>query len=82
MSVRSLTRWCRTHLNESPAEVVRRVRVDAAQRLLEESSLPVKAIAAHTGLGDPSTLWRVFTQQLGITPATYRERFASESRSS
>lgn len=79
MSVRSLTRWCRAHLNESPAEVVRRVRIEAAQRLLEESSLPLKDIATRTGLGDPSTLWRAFTQQLGITPAAYRERFASET---
>lgn len=79
MSVRTLTRWCRAHLAESPAEVVRRLRVEAAQRLLEESSLPLKDIAARTGLGDPSTLWRVFSQQLGVTPAAYRERFATET---
>ena len=79
MSVRTLTRWCRAHLNESPAEVVRRLRVEAAQRLLEDTPLPLKDIAARTGLGDPSTLWRVFAQQLGVTPAAYRERFASES---
>lgn len=79
MSVRTLTRWCRSHLDESPAEVVRRLRVEAAQRLLEESSLSLKEIAARTGLGDPATLWRVFSQQLGVPPAAYRERFASES---
>ncbi|MES1189328.1 MAG: GlxA family transcriptional regulator [Myxococcales bacterium] len=79
MSVRSLTRWCRSHLDESPAEVVRRLRIEAAQRLLEESSLSLKEVAARTGLGDPSTLWRVFSQQLGVTPADYRARFASES---
>jgi transcriptional regulator GlxA family with amidase domain len=76
MSVRTLTRWCRTHLRESPAEVVRRLRVEAAQRLLEDSSLPLKEIAARTGLGDASTLWRAFSRQLGVTPAAYRERFA------
>ena len=76
MSVRTLTRWCRTHLRESPAEVVRRLRVEAAQRLLEDSSLPLKEIAARTGLGDASTLWREFSRQLGVTPAAYRERFA------
>jgi transcriptional regulator GlxA family with amidase domain len=77
MSVRTLSRWCRTHLDESPAEVVRRLRVDEARRLLEETTLPIKDITARTGLGDASTLWRVFTQQLGITPAAYRERFAA-----
>jgi transcriptional regulator GlxA family with amidase domain len=77
MSVRTLSRWCRAHLDESPAEVVRRLRVDEARRLLEETTLPIKDITSRTGLGDASTMWRVFTQQLGVTPAAYRERFAS-----
>jgi transcriptional regulator GlxA family with amidase domain len=75
MSVRTLSRFCREQLNESPAELVRRLRIDEARRLLEETSLPLKAITARTGLGDTSTLWRVFTQRLGVTPAAYRERF-------
>jgi transcriptional regulator GlxA family with amidase domain len=76
MSVRSLTRWCRDQLGESPAELVRRHRLEEAQRLLEATDLPLKDIATRTGLGDPSTLWRVFTQRLGVTPAAYRDRFA------
>jgi transcriptional regulator GlxA family with amidase domain len=79
MSVRTLSRWCREHLQESPAEYVRRLRVDEARRLLEETSLPLKAVAARTGLGEPSTMWRVFIQHLGVTPAAYRERFAAAS---
>jgi transcriptional regulator GlxA family with amidase domain len=79
MSVRTLSRWCREHLDESPAELVRRLRIDEARRLLEETSLPLKDITARTGLGDASTMWRVFTQRLGVTPAAYRERFALAS---
>jgi transcriptional regulator GlxA family with amidase domain len=37
----------------------------------------VKDITARTGLGDASTLWRAFTQDLGVTPAEYRQRFAA-----
>jgi transcriptional regulator GlxA family with amidase domain len=77
MSTRSLSRWCREHLEESPAELVRRLRIDEAQRLLTETELPLKDITARTGLGDATTLWRVFTQQFGVTPAAYRERFSS-----
>ncbi len=77
MSPRTLSRWCRQHLGESPAEIVRRLRVDEAQRLLEETSLPLKDVTRRTGLGDASTLWRVFGKQLGVTPAAYRERFSS-----
>ena len=76
MSPRTLIRWCREHLDESPAELVRRLRIDEAQRLLEETPLPLKDITERTGLGDESTMWRAFTQRLGITPAEYRQRFA------
>jgi transcriptional regulator GlxA family with amidase domain len=77
MSSRSLSRWCREHLGESPAELVRRLRIDEARRLLEETSLPLKDITTRTGLGDTSTMWRAFTRRLGVTPAAYRQRFAA-----
>ena len=77
MSPRTLTRWCREHLDESPAELVRRLRVTEARRLLEETTLPLKAVTARTGLGDQSTLWRAFIHDLGVTPAEYRQRFAA-----
>ena len=77
MSPRTLSRWCREHLDESPAELVRRLRIDEARRLLEETSLPLKDITARTGFGDASTMWRAFTQRLGVTPAVYRQRFTS-----
>ncbi len=77
MSSRTLSRWCRQHLDESPAEIVRRFRIDEAQRLLAETALPLKDITARTGLGDATTMWRAFTQQLGVTPAAYRQRFSS-----
>jgi transcriptional regulator GlxA family with amidase domain len=79
MSPRTLSRWCREHLAESPAELVRRLRIDEARRLLEETSLPLKDITARTGLGDASTMWRAFTQRLGVTPAAYRQRFARQA---
>jgi transcriptional regulator GlxA family with amidase domain len=79
MSPRTFTRWCREHLDESPAEIVRRLRLEEAKRLLEETSLPLKDIALRTGLGDPSTMWRVFTESAGITPGAYRQRFAATS---
>ena len=77
MSPRTLSRSCREHLNEAPAQFVRRLRIEEAQRLLAETQLPLKDVTARTGLGDESTMWRVFTQRLGVTPAAYRQRFAS-----
>lgn len=80
MSVRTLSRWCRKQYNQSPAELVRQLRVSEARRLLEETPLPLKEITTRTGLGDQSTLWRAFVQDLGITPAEYRQRFAAAGR--
>jgi len=76
MSTRTLSRWCRKHLDESPAELVRRLRLAEARRLLEGTDLPLKDVTAQTGLGDQSTLWRAFVNDLGVTPAEYRQRFA------
>ena len=82
MSPRSLARACKRELGESPAALVRRLRVEEARRLLEESSLSLRGVAERAGLGDASTLWRVFGRELGLTPAEYRRRFAAESVSS
>jgi len=78
MSPRTLSRWCREHLDESPAELVRRLRMAEARRLLEETTLPLKDVTSRTGMGDQSTLWRAFMHDLGVTPADYRQRFAAD----
>ena len=77
MSARTLTRRCQAELGASPASLVRALRIERAKQLLEETRLPLKAIAARAGLGDASTLWRCFTRRLGVTPEAYRERFAA-----
>jgi transcriptional regulator GlxA family with amidase domain len=78
MSPRSLTRFCRSELDESPASIVRRMRLEEARRLLTETKLPLKDLARRTGIGDASTLWRIFTRELGVTPADYRQRFTRQ----
>lgn len=79
LSPRTFSRWCRNELQESPAAIVRRFRLDEAQRLLSETDLPLKDLAGRVGLGDASTLWRLFAKHLGITPADYRARFAART---
>jgi transcriptional regulator GlxA family with amidase domain len=75
MSPRSFSRFCARVFGESPAALVRRLRVEEAQRLLEQTELPLKNVALRSGLGDPATLWRAFVQQFGVSPAAYRARF-------
>ena len=56
----------------SIGEYTRRLRVDAAARLLTSSSTPIAEIAAVTGFADQSHLTRVFTRLTGLSPARYR----------
>jgi transcriptional regulator GlxA family with amidase domain len=79
LTPRTLTRRCKLEFDEAPASHVRRIRLEEAQRLLEQTTLPLKAIAQRTGLGDTSTVWRVFRREFGITPAEYRARFSLAS---
>lgn len=76
MSERSFMRHYRTQTGRTPARAVEQFRVEAAQRLLAETSWPVKRIAARCGFGAEETMRRSFMRVLGVTPQAYRERFA------
>ena len=77
-SARSLARHCRQELNEAPAALVRRLRLERACRLLEETRSPLKIVAQRAGLGDVTTLYRLFMRQFRVSPAAYRDRFSTE----
>ena len=79
MSPRSLSRWFQKEVKETPAAFVRNLRLQEAKRLLSESNLGLSDIASRTGLGNHSTLWRIFSRQLGVSPDDYRKRFYKNS---
>lgn len=56
-----------------PLEYLRRLRVEAARRLLADSRLSVKEIAARTGFGDTSHFSKVFRRIDGLSPAHFRD---------
>lgn len=75
-STRHLTRLFRQELATTPARYVERVRVEAAQNLLEAGH-GVGTTARLSGFGSEETLRRVFLAHLGVPPATYQRRFAT-----
>ncbi|MEV0999008.1 GlxA family transcriptional regulator [Nonomuraea sp. NPDC050202] len=77
LSPRHLQRRFTTELGIPPAAYVERVRVEAAQRALENGGDPVEAIARRYGFGTAETLRRSFHRCLGIAPSDYRDRFRS-----
>jgi transcriptional regulator GlxA family with amidase domain len=77
MSERSFSRHYAQSTGLTPARAVERLRVEAARRLLSDTRLPVKRIAARCGFGSEETLRRSFGRLLASTPQDYRARFSA-----
>jgi len=72
MSQRNFARAFIQDTRMTPAQFVDLVRVDAARRLLDESTLPLQRIAFESGFSGAQALRRAFCRQLGIAPREYR----------
>jgi transcriptional regulator GlxA family with amidase domain len=77
MSERSFSRHYAEATGQTPARAIERLRVEAAQRLLSETALPVKRISQRCGFGSEETMRRSFHGLIDITPQDYRARFGS-----
>lgn len=75
MSVRTFNRRFKRETGTTPTEFLRRARIEAARRMLEEGELPAKTIAARAGFTTYEALRNGFQNVLGVTPLEYRERF-------
>ncbi|WP_063049793.1 GlxA family transcriptional regulator [Nocardia arthritidis] len=77
VSPRTLARRFADQLGTSPGAWLLSRRVAEARLLLEETELPVEAIAARVGLTSAVNLRRRFRAQVGTTPGAYRRAFRS-----
>ncbi|WP_284740766.1 GlxA family transcriptional regulator [Amycolatopsis sp. RTGN1] len=75
VSPRTLARRFADQLGTSPGAWLLARRVTEARALLEETDLPVEAIAARVGLTSAVNLRRRFRAQVGTTPGAYRRAF-------
>ncbi len=69
-------RLFRQQTGTTPHAFILQVRLDVARRLLTETDLRVKQIAARTGFGSVAALGAAFARQQGVTPSAFR-RLAS-----
>lgn len=60
----------------SPAQYLRKLRLEEACRMLDETSNTVSAIAGACGFGSLESFLGFFRRETGETPSTYRERSA------
>jgi len=69
-----LSRLVTRHLGRSLSQQVQSRRMEAARHLLENSDLPVSAVADELGYSDPAHFSRAFNRATGISPKAYRRR--------
>jgi LacI family transcriptional regulator len=73
MSVRGFHKTFQQHVNRSPGQQLRQVRIEAAKTLLVKSDEKISAIAAMCGFQSANGFWSAFRQATGLSPNRYRE---------
>jgi len=58
----------------APIQYIKRVRIERARDLLEQTNLSIKEIRSKVGLVDRSHFTRGFKEAFGVTPSEYRNR--------
>ncbi|WP_353069468.1 DJ-1/PfpI family protein [Tunturibacter empetritectus] len=81
VSPRHFTRICLRETSVNPGQFVDRMRVEAAQQMIDSSNMGLKEIAAATGFSTADAMRRTFSRILGITPAEYIHRFKRPTQS-
>jgi transcriptional regulator GlxA family with amidase domain len=82
MSSRNFTRVCLRETRMNPGQFVDRMRVEAAQQMIDSSAMGLKEVADACGFQTPLAMRRTFLRVLGITAGEYASRFKrSQSQS-
>ncbi|MCD0442568.1 helix-turn-helix domain-containing protein [Glycomyces sp. A-F 0318] len=79
LSPRTLARRFGEQLGTSPGRWLLAQRIAAARVLLEDTDLPIEAVAVRVGLSSAVNLRRRFRDRVGTTPAAYRRAFGREA---
>jgi len=67
-------------LGRGVSEEIRRLRLEAAKRMLAEPDRQISSIAQLTGFGSATVMGQVFRRELGVNPSTYRSQIVGEKR--
>jgi transcriptional regulator GlxA family with amidase domain len=82
LSPRHFSRVCLKEMQMNPGQFVDRLRVEAAQQMIDSSSMGLKEISDACGFGSADSMRRTFQRVVGITAGEYAERFGSLKLSS
>jgi transcriptional regulator GlxA family with amidase domain len=75
MSARNFARLFKQDVGKTPAKHIEDLRLEAARRKLESTSLSTDEVADACGLASAEVLRRLFRRRLQVTPGQYRASF-------
>ena len=76
VTTRTLIRHFKAALGLPPNHYIQALRIEAAQKRLQETQQSIDLIIQEVGYSDPSSFRRLFRRKTGLTPLEYRRRFS------
>jgi AraC-like DNA-binding protein/two-component sensor histidine kinase len=80
MSTSQLTRKLKALIDQTPAQLIRRTRLQRAAALIAVNAGQLSEICFQVGFSDQSHFSRSFKKHFGVSPKQYRTQYAEEAR--
>ena len=78
ISNRNFVRRFKKATHNTPIEYIQRVRIEAAKKRLESSTLHVQEVMFASGYNDDKSFRNIFKKYTGLTPVEYRNKYNRE----
>ena len=77
LSKRGLEKAFKKHLTDTPASVLRQIRLNYAKKSLTQTDVKIEVIALECGYSNSSNLSHAFNREVGVSPQDYRSMYRS-----
>jgi len=74
-SRRNIARRFKQVIGITPIEYLQQTRIEAAKKLLEQTSQQMTEVIYNSGYNDPKAFRKIFRKTVGMTPSQYRDKF-------
>ena len=77
-STRNFVRRFKKATHNTPIEYIQRVRIEAAKKNLESTTMNIHQVMYSIGYNDDKTFRNLFKRYAGLTPLEYRNKYNRE----
>lgn len=74
LSQMQLYRKVKEHMNTTPNELIRSIRIKRAKQLLANDGFTINEVSFKVGFNDAKYFSRCFTKETGVSPSAYRKQ--------